>query len=318
MARPGWLNDNEYRSYPFIPQDTVEASLSDVELPHELIVEAVFIMGLEAEFDESMDYIYLHEVRRTALTIEIEFRTTADGASNYSLTFTRLITADNWETTDAEAGVIEVSGSSADSYACGETPRWEGTLTTGKLDAILLALPDPGDSLTFLPGEWTIEPARIQSLRKAFLQSIGLANVDRTRWKADPECDETVSPSERPIYVHTACMDGELKFKEGYNCSIRQEDSTNTIIIGAIVGAGSGLACEEVPLYDGEVPPEGSDLLSGGPSCTEILKTLNGVGGRIVRIFGGPGIQVTADELSPHTVFVNVTLQGFAYCPSTE
>lgn len=318
MARPGWLNDNEYRSYPFIPQDTVGVSLSDVELPAELLVEAVFIMGLEAEFDEETDYVYLYQVRRTALTIEIEFRTTADGASNYALTFSRDITASEWETSDAEAGVIEAAGSSMDSYACGETPRWEGTITTGKLDAILLALPDPGDELTFMVGEWMIEPARIQNLRKAFLQSVGLANIDRTRWKADLDCDETVSAEDRPIYVHTSCMDGDLKFKEGYNCSIRQEDGTNTIIIGAIIGAGAGLACEEVPLYEGEIPPEGSELLSGGPKCTEILKTLNGVGGRIVRIFGGPGIQVTADPLSPHTVFVNVTLQGFAYCPPTD
>lgn len=318
MARPGWLNDNEYRSYPFIPQDTVAVTPSGVQLPHELIVEAVFLMGLEADYDEQTDAVYLHEIRRLADHIEIEFRTTADGAAAYALIFEREFDAEEWTTSDAGAGVIDSGSDSSDSYTCGETPRWEGALTTGKLDALLTLLPLPGDSLTYTAGEWQLEPARIQNLKKAFLQSIGLANVDRTRWTADTECEEGEATGDRAIYVNTGCMDGPIRWKEGYNCSIRQDDTNNTITIGAVKGAGAGLACEEVPLYVGETAPDGSSVLSGGPTCTEVLKTLNGVGGRIVRIVGGSGIRITTDELSPHTVFVNVTLQGFAYCPKTE
>lgn len=314
MARPGWLNDNEYRSYPFIPQDTNDVTPSGVVLPPSLIVEAVFLMGLEADYDEQTDYVYLHELRRTADGVEIELRTTADGAADFSLVFSRADDAEEWTTSDSQAGIIVDSGSS-DSYACGETPRWEGSLTTGPLTDILAQLPTDGDTATFTPGEWKLEPARIQNLKKSFLQSVGLANVDRTRWYADGECEEPITS--RPIYVGAPCLDGPLRWKEGYNCAIRQDDLTNSIIISAIRGAGAGLACEEVPVYAGETPPEGSRVLSGGPTCTEVLKTLNGVGGRIVRILSGPGIQITTDEEMPHTIFVDVTLQGFAYCPET-
>jgi hypothetical protein len=322
MAKPGWLNDNEYRAYPFIPQDTIEVTPSGVMLPSDLIVDGSFIMGLEAEFDDAQDSIYLHEVRRTATTLEIELRTTAQGANAYSLVFTRDLTATEWQSEHQEAIRTtslgsESSESSAAEYACGDSPRWEGSLTTGRLETILTDLLSEGDAKTFTAGEWQVEPARIQNLRKAFLQSIGLANYDRTRWQADPDCDETV-PGAPPVYVNKSCLDGPLRLKEGFNCTIRQEDASNTILISAALGGGSGLACVEVPLYAGEEPPEGSRVLSGGPTCTDVLKTINGVGGRVIRLLGGQGIQVTAAEESPHTVFITIGLQGFAYCPDSE
>lgn len=311
MGRPGWLNDNEYRAYPFIPQDSIDINLSGEVLPPELIVDCSIIMGIEAAFDDEADYVYLHQVRRTTTTIEIELRTTAAGASAYPLIFTRDFAAEEWTSEDVDAGVT--GNSNSDAYDCGETPRWEGFLTTGLLAEIMTQLAE-GESVTYTAGEWQVEPARVQNLKKGFLQSVGLANYDRTRWHPDPDCTEDPA-GERQVIVREPCLVGDLRLKEGYNCSIRQEDFTNTIIISASLGDGAGLACEEVPLYDGEVPPEGATVLDGAATCTEVLKSISGVGGRVIRLFGGQGIQVTADDAQPNTVIVNVSLQGFTYCP---
>lgn len=309
MGRPGWLNDNEYRAYPFIPQDSIDIVPSGGVLPPELIVDCGIIMGIEAEFEDS-DYVYLHQVRRTTAAIEIELRTTAAGADAFGLVFTRPFDSAEWTTEDVDAGV---TGSSS-AYDCGETPRWEGFLTTGVLTEIMDQLAE-GEDVTFTPGEWQLEPGRIQNLKKGFLQSVGLANYDRTRWHPDPDCTEDPA-GERQVIVREPCLVGDLRLKEGYNCSIRQEDLTNTIIISASLGDGAGLACEEVPLYDGEVPPDGASVLDGAATCTEVLKSISGVGGRVIRLFGGQGIQVTADDAQPNTVIVSVTLQGFTYCPA--
>jgi hypothetical protein len=313
MGRPGWLNDNEYRAYPFIPQDSIDVEPSGEILPADLIVDCGIIMGIEAEFDDASDYVYLHQIRRTVDAIEIELRTTAPGAEDYPLVFTRALDVEEWTYEDVNAGV---GSDSSSAYGCGESARWEGFLITGVLTSILSQLGE-GDTVTYTAGEWHLEPARIQNLKKAFLQSIGLANYDRTRWHPDPDCEEDPA-GEREVIVREPCLNGPLRLKEGYNCSIRQEDVSNTITIGASIGAGAGLACNEVPLYDGEVSPDGATTLDGAATCTEVLKTINGVGGRVIRLFGGQGIAVTASDDQPHTVIVTVSLQGFAYCPANE
>jgi len=123
--------------------------------------------------------------------------------------------------------------------------------------------------------------------------------------------------SDEPILA-ASCMRGNIKWKEGYNCSIRQDNRDNAIIIGAGQGAGEGEPCDEVPLYEGEAPPEGSPHLSGGPGCSEVVKTINGIGGRDIFITAGPGFRVQQDTEDPNTLNLNRALDDFAACLAEE
>jgi hypothetical protein len=94
-------------------------------------------------------------------------------------------------------------------------------------------------------------------------------------------------------------LQGDIRLKEGYRCSISQTDRANTITIGADLTAGqlvdAGL-CEngsELPLFEGEPLAENSVFYGGGPACNELISTINGIGGRTVNIIGGTGVRIT-------------------------
>lgn len=317
MARPGFLNDNLFRAYPFIPPSAVEnvsSSAGDEDtLPTVAIVDFGAIMGLDAMFDDVSDCVYLYEIRRSGDTFTFEFRTNADAAEPYVLLFARDVSDEEFAFEQVEAAPAGTSSSSASSAGdCGESPIWEGFLVTGNLAELAEELAD-GATLTFTGRQLQIEPARIQNLESSFVRSVGLANFDRTHTIATDACGGS-DDGEEPVFVYTACLDGALRLMEGFNCAIRQEDSTNTLTVSAALGAGVGLACEEMPIYEGEAPPEGSTLLTGGPSCTEILKTINGVGGRVIRLFGGKGVHIAPHESEANKLVVDVDLAGFVVC----
>ncbi len=116
------------------------------------------------------------------------------------------------------------------------------------------------------------------------------------------------------VFVNARCLDGDLRVKEGFNISVRQEDNTNSLIIGAAIGAGAGLACSEIPLYAGEVPPNGSGVLTGGPKCNEVVKTINGVGGPTLQLLAGRGVRITASLDDPHEIVVSLAENDLAIC----
>lgn len=308
MARPGFYNDNEYRDYPFL---TRVKPREGTDLPHEAIVDFGAIMGLDSEYAEPDSYVYLHSIQRSGDALRYEFRTTAEGAADEALVFTRELADPEFKLQWADSTPI----GALDRPYCFGAPKWEGFLVTGLFEELLLALPGDGE-LLFAETEWQIEPARIQSLIKTFLRSVSLANFPRTQVTV-PQCESESEPPEEAI-VNATCMKGDLKFKEGYNCAIQQNTPTNTIIIGASVGGGSGSQCVEIPLYPGESPPPGSRYLTGGPSCGEIIKTVNGVGGRKIQLTSGPGFRVAVDARRAHTLTISMELGDFAACLQHE
>lgn len=320
MAKPGFFNDNEYRDYPFITRPELpDAELADettdtVSLPHSAIVDCGIIMGVEVPFAADAHKVYLHAVRRTGDTFEFEFRTDAPIAEDYALIFTRQLAAAEYATEHAEAIGITDSSSSL-SGACPDGPVWEGYLVTGQLADLGEALED-GQEWDFSDTRWQLEPARMQVL--SYLRSISLANYDRTHADLPDDCTGASSESagdSRLLFVNSVCMLGNLKFKPGFNCAIRQEDTSNTIIISGAVGGGAGLPCNEIPLYEGEASPDDGSLLGGGPQCNEVITSINGIGGRDVSILAGSGVTIIPDELDPNGLLVSIDLHDLTACP---
>lgn len=112
---------------------------------------------------------------------------------------------------------------------------------------------------------------------------------------------------------------------------ITQIDRDGALSVTASRSAGAYIdatLCEaggEIPLFDGEQPPvikEATDtepevrsaFLSGGPSCKELIFTLNGLGGSNVNIVGGRNIIVAGprdnDPANTIRVELNSNIQG--------
>lgn len=326
MPRPGFYNDNEYRAYPFVDIETVAAPafnlLPATGLPHRLytvtstgkkyrwvgatyqevagslarvptnaVLDAGFIMGLDARYDETEHTVWLSSIKKTGSILEFVFSTNAAAAT---VTFTRHNSGE-W--------ALEHSDSATDATnPCAEEPIWSGFLVTGPLEdlAAVFATATTTNTWVFQPNDYQIEPGRIQNLNKAYLRSISVGNYDRVRV---PPCDVTSNNATRPIIMNARCMKGNIRLKEGYNCLITQTDRANELIVTASKGAGIGASdtalCEnhgEIPLYVGEPLPTGSKFLSGGPTCKETISTINGVGGSNVNIIGGAGINILIEN----------------------
>ncbi len=287
MPRPGFYNDNEYRAYPFIYNKPATLPA----LPTSAVLDAGFIMGLDAHYDEATHTVWLSAVKKIGSLFEFVFSTNATDAT---VTFTRHETGE-W--------ALENSESVADTTnPCADEPIWSGFLVTGPLEALAAAFNTAAVNGTWAlqPNDYQIEPARIQNLNKAYLRSISVGNYDRVRV---PACDETGANDNRAIILNARCMKGDIRLKEGYNCLITQTDRANELSVTAARGAGAGSAsdelCEnngEIPLYPGEQLAIDSKFYSGGPACNEIISTINGVGGSNINLIGGAGINILIED----------------------
>lgn len=308
MSKPGFYNDNEYRAYPFVaktPKTLIVEGLATTgpALPDDAIVDAGFVMGLDAEYDDRVGKVFLSEIVRQPAGIKFVF-SFSGGSLISPLNF--VVPLDTFE----YSTVIEESASSG---SCGAEPLWDGFLVVGKLDALLQALDDANNVLTFQSGRYQIEPARVQNMNKAYLRSISVGNFERVK---TPPCGDTEDVSgTRQVILNGVCLQGPIQFKEGYQTSITQTDRTNTLAFSSAKTSGLRAdddLCEyrgEIPLYSGEendkplihgtvgnTPARRSEFLSGGWACKDLIFTINGVGGSNVNIIGGKNIQISYDE----------------------
>ena len=324
MPNPAWFNDNQFRDFPFLTRveplattagfsSSSSAAGTIFDLPHSAILDFGAIMEIDANFDESLGHIvYLHSIHRSGSLLTFKFRTNATDAENFELIFHRNVTDREFTIEWEEASTIVAETISE--FTCPLHPKWSGFMVSGDLHDLFEML-DDNETAVCIEGLWQIEPARIQSLMRSYLRSISLANEPRIHATPAVGCSDSSSyASNEPAIPNAQCLAGNIQWKEGYNCSIRQDVNNNAIIIGAGVGVGAGPQCEELPLYPGEVAPTGSPFLSGGPACNEIVKAINGVSGDNITITPGPGFQIEADTVNPHKLIVNRTLDEFAVC----
>lgn len=331
MPSTGWYNENENRTFPFEHRTTGVLGGSGMQaLPHGVICDAGFFMGARAGWLAS-DTVRLHKITRVGTTFLFEFRASAYGCHDRSLTFSRDLTDPQYQVEfldveEAPYGYSEsadwrASGSSGISESndvCPVEPLWGGFLVTGKMSVIAELLPSDGE----LVGDSTsavVEPSLVQSLGSSYVETVNLGNQDRTRTTAPLDCSEPLwefPTGEDIIYSGRGCMHGALVFSAGYNATVRADVFENAIILGAAVGSGAGEPPNVVPVFVGETPPVGGDLLEGGDCCNGIIRTVNGVGGRFAQLLGGLGVDITVVP-SQHRIIVDVNLNQLAACLET-
>jgi hypothetical protein len=340
MGRPGFYNDNEYRSYPFVDRPTTFEALP-YRLPDTAIVDAGFVMLLDAVYDDSTDVVYLQKVVLHDYGVFDFYFVTTTESGTHTIIFQR----------DFVNGIPE----SFTEYAicnndneCAYEPVWSGFLVTGVLSDLIadmsafLVEPDPaslpanvtieGSSAVahFAAGTYQIEPARIQNLNKGYLRSVTVANRERTK---TPPCSDVFvaeDTTSSQIVVNAACLKGPIVFKEGYNTRITQVDRSSSLIFTAEKNSGTRAdneLCEnhsEIPLFPEEVDnkplihaginggeAKRSLFLSGGWACKDLIFTINGLGGSNVNIVSGKNIQIGYDaETNAITVGLSQNAQG--------
>lgn len=325
--RPGFYNDNLNRDYPFLHLETGT-------LPDSAIADFGSIMGASSGFVEGEHTIKLYRIRSVGSVVEYEFTCDATGLTDYVLRFERN-TTDTLYTTSFAVAVPSSGSSTIDCMlSCESTPCnsltedscsgdhiWSGFLVTGKFDELL----DQLDSSVVSCGEVDttvlskvfnipVEPSVIVNLSKSYVKSVSVANAERTRSQTPQGCREYCWPFPlQDHYVNCECIVGAVRFEEGYNCKITQNDLENSITINAQLGAGQGQACTDVPIFDEEEPPQGRTTLSGALKCSEVIRTINGVSQRFYEILGGSGVTVTPypDE---HKIVIDINLHNMAVC----
>jgi hypothetical protein len=324
----GFFDANRNRAFPLVtgtagmPQS---GPLGLRNLPDGVIVDCGFLVGAQARFDPAAHSIRLSRVERFGGTFVLSFASDCPGLAGVRLSFTRAFPGEMYAVEHADSGQdygsesLSLSGSAslsrsrADAGTHCDQPLWYGYLVTGDPAALDSFLSGDG-AVGGDPGDAVVEPALVQSLRDAAVTALATGNADRSRVTAaegDPE--PTWPYPTGHVFVNATCLTGEVVFVAGYNATVRQAARDNSVTIGASAGAGAGEPCGEVPLFDGEVPPAGSGLLSGGLRCNEVLRSVNGAGGPLLRLIAGPGVVVTPvpDE---HRLVVTVDMSGMATC----
>lgn len=308
MPRPGFYNDNEYRAYPFVYAVRPAPRPTAIE---QSVVDAGFIMGLDADFNAAADSVWLDQISRSGNTFEFVFKTDAAGALNVPLTFRRNVAADEWETEFANTEPAEI--------ACAEEPVWEGFLTTGSLSGLATQVA-AGATVTFAKNEYQIELARIQNMAKSYLRSINLGNYERTRI---PACEQANNINVRPVILNATCLKGNVKLKEGYQCQITQNTQLNTIDLSAGENVGAekdAVFCEngsELPQHPDEQKQPNEKFYSGGPACDELIFTINGIGGKNINILGGAGITIKTTD-SEHQLKIELQSNAQNLCQANN
>lgn len=272
-----FYNENESRDYPFIDND------NPAEVPHEVVVDCGFIFGPTAEFIAGTSSVWLAEVIRVGTTTTLTFRTDAGDLAAEELVF-------SFDDADGEyATKFE------DITTDEDTQKWEGFVTIGRPWE---ALADP-ETITLDPTDRVVEPTLIHNLYNRVVTRIQCANVLRLRATVPTECvgeggegSSSYSFDNLEANSYGDPFDGDVKLKPGYNCRIDVRVRDNSITIGGQVGGGEGVTCEDVELYEGDNPPDGSILRSGGPACSELIKTINGAPGPAIELVAGIGFQI--------------------------
>lgn len=352
MSKLGFYAANELRAYPLL------AGHGGIDLLSETLVDFGCVMLPGAEFDHRLHKVWLYQIEREDDQIRFDFRSDAPGLEDRSLVFKFDAGDKEFSTrfaTDSPAINSSTIINSSSSEAPDADVLWEGYLTVGRVfyaiyslteysvipdgallwrgrfdtlvwsDVAALLWTDPGNdgtnyskSVIDQNGETMVEPALIQNLSRNLVKSVRLMNKSRTVAGVPLGCPGYSVGAPDPEYFDNGLISGNMIIKPGYNSSIDVSPAENSVTIGGAVGYGAGEPCVEVPLHPAETSPDADGLLTGGPRCGDVIKTINGLGGRVVNIKGGLGVTVKADPNNTNGILVTPDHHGMAICSGIQ
>lgn len=340
MSRQGLYFDNMFRAYPFID------GAIGMALPDETIVDFKCFINSEAGFVAGTHSVWLYAVKRTQTHIVFSFACDSPALSDKVLSFH--IPADSEElaytfselqpisyacvnpqsSSSESIGVVQSSSSTSEPYStASDHIIWDGFIVIGNLTSLLESM-EIADCMTDSEGYTKVEPTLIIDLQSAMVRFVNIANKLPTTVTAAEGCSDGLEQSYDIITYHRN-ITGDIRFVNGYSCNVALSAPDNSVVFTATTDAAvKGQFCghEEltqikykselipgVKFGDEHVIPYDSELYSGGPTCRDTLKSINGVGGRRLWILAGRGIELTESQ-EEYLISISATLSGLAVC----
>lgn len=312
-----WYHENMFRAFPLVNTPAsftytpAVGSPTTVRLPNSTLVDFESTLGPQV-LTIASGAVRLDSVTRAGSTFTFTVRSDFGGLQQYKLTFVRDL-SDPIGTTQFVVAT-NLDGSTIADNGCTGLQVWQGWLVTGPL-ADLAAIVADGGTLTQSGSEAQFEPTCHRMTAGYFIHSVNVANETRTR-ATQPGL---AAPPPGYLYITQAtCLQGEVRLVPGYNAALRMDTFDNSLTIDAGLGAGLGQPCGEIKTYPDEALPTDSNLYSGGPSCKEIIKTINGQTGPLLRLIAGTGVTIMPDPHDVYGIIVNGDMNDLASCPGTS
>lgn len=335
MAVSDFFNENINRVFPFQAgtagvNTPLSGPFSLLQLPDSLIADCGFIAGAESGYVEGVHSVFLYRIARVDTNLlEFEFRCDAPGLAGIPLIFQRLLSQPDYTTEFVESDISnedlnsqsqsQSQSSSQPAVTC-EEPAWSGYLATGRLSDISNYL-SPGEQVVrAAANEVIVEVALVQNLADGQLVSVNVANADRTRAERPSQCPPLVWNFPIGVWrTNFQCVQGDIKFRAGFNTFLSQNAQTNTIVFSASAGAGDGFPCGQTPMFEAESPPVAAtnNLLDGDFYCNEVLRTINGLGGPSLTFLADAGVSLIADAAN-NRLIVDINLSALASCDYSQ
>jgi hypothetical protein len=199
------------------------------------------------------------------------------------------------------------------------SPKWQGYLTLGDIDVAALLSGGlkacfAGENLPSLP----VEPGRVFSAAGLVRKKVEVWNQQRTRFRGDEYCLGQLPENDSQEYLlQYAGQPEHLRISGGYQMSVTQGGATIITLRSAVGGGELGSPLSEIPLSDTELPPNDRTYLDGGLDCSEVLRSINGVGGPNLQISSLQGVLV-----EPHPsltrIVIDVNGESINYCPPAD
>lgn len=333
MSKQGFYNDNLFRAYPFKDPDI------GLQLPESTLVDFNCYIYIDVGYAEDQNKVWLYSVERVGNDFAFKFACDADGLTGNYLTFVKNLSdpefsyafSSNIESYTSSSIVLDETLN--ESYApntCPEKILWEGYIVIGSL-AELADTMNPGDIIYDYSGDTVVEPALVINIQDSTVRTLNIANRLPAQVTPPDGCEGP--PVLDEILVHRTCITGDVVFSHGYCCDVGMTVADNEINFTALeTGSIKGNFCgneQDTAIYiksllvpgiqvaSTHVVPANSALYSGGPTCRETLKSINGISAKRLWIVGGKGISLTTDQ-ETFSINVEVTLSGLAICANSS
>lgn len=299
MSKQGFYLDNMFRTYPFV--DPITGSIA--AFPKSTIVDFNCYIYNEVGYVEGVNTVWLHSTERTSDTIIFKFASDAAGLSENYLTFVTRINDPEMSYSFSESAGEYTSSSIPIEDECPRKIIWEGYLVSGNLSELAELM--PVDEIVYSPSsEAKIEPSLVINIQNSNIRTINIANKVPPQATAPEGC--SAYPDVVGTLVHTRCITGDVVFDHGYSCNVAASTSVNEITFTASVdGAIKGQVCESTL------------FTTGGPDCSDTLKSINGMGAKRLWIVGGRGVSLSVDQIT-FSINLSATLSGLAVCANPE
>jgi hypothetical protein len=323
MAKQGFYFDNMFRSYPFVNDG------SEPPIPKDAVVEFNCSVNYESGFVDGLNTVNLYSIEKTINKLILSFKCDALGLIDKTLVFSVDYPAAELTYAFSYVKLDENTSSNSSSEVLNQDVLWDGFIIFGNIDVLLESM--YVGEIVIISSSYLIEPTLIKNIQSADVQSISIANQTPEQATPASGCgDDSLVLYENLVY-HEGLI-GDVRFVNGYSCNITLSSTDNSVAFTATVtDATKGQFCNDegpaikypstlvpgIKMGTEQEIPDGSELYSGGPTCKDTIKSINGMGGKRLWVVGGKGITLTSTQ-ADFLISIEATLNGLAICANPD